>query len=145
MNKLPNKSKLIQKELRATDNRGEIISIIDAEIFNVSIITCENKSIRSNHYHKKDHHFMYVLSGSIDYFYKPVSNSNVEYLEVSEGQTIFTPNMEWHATFFPTNTDLIVCSLNPRDRKTYEEDTIRELLITEENIGEYLERYKSIS
>ena len=53
MNKLPNKSKLIQKELRNTDNRGEIISIIDAEIFNVSIITCENKSIRSNHYHKK--------------------------------------------------------------------------------------------
>ena len=87
MNKLPNKSKLIQKELRNTDNRGEIISIIDAEIFNVSIITCENKSIRSNHYHKRLS-FMYVLEGQIDYFFKDLDTKKISYYKVLK-DTIF--------------------------------------------------------
>lgn len=141
---LPTHSKIITNSLRDQDSRGSILSIVDANIYNVSLINCISGSIRSNHYHKKDYHFMYVLSGRIDYFFRPRNNTNIEYLEVVEGQTIFTPNMEWHATFFPVNTDLVVCSLNPRDQQTYEEDTIRELLITEGNIEDYLERNKSI-
>ena len=66
---LPSKSKLFKNESRNKDERGEIKSIVDAKISNVSIITCNANSIRSNHYHKKDFHFMYVLKGKINYFF----------------------------------------------------------------------------
>ena len=141
MNRMPKKSKLIQKELRATDNRGEIISIIDAEIFNVSIITCENNSIRSNHYHKKDFHFMYVLEGQIDYFFKDLDTKKISYYKVVKGDTIFTPPLEIHATYFPIKTTLIVCSKNPRDQLTYEKDTVRVEFINNQNINKMLEIY----
>ena len=50
---LPSSSKLINNTNRSVDFRGQIKSIVDAEINNVSIITCNSNSIRSNHYHKK--------------------------------------------------------------------------------------------
>ena len=52
--KLPIESKLFKNEIRDEDKRGEILSIVDYNISNVSIITCNEGTIRSNHYHKKD-------------------------------------------------------------------------------------------
>ena len=68
---------------------------------------------------------MYVLKGKIDYFFRKIDVEDVNYLEVNQGDNIFTPPMEIHATYFPIETTLIVSSLNPRDQKTYESDTIR--------------------
>ena len=42
---------LINNIERSKDNRGEILSIVDDKISNVSIITCNEGSLRSNHYH----------------------------------------------------------------------------------------------
>ena len=65
---LPKISKLFSNSKRDSDLRGEILSIVDTKIQNVSIITSNANVIRSNHYHKKDFHFMYVLEGKMDYF-----------------------------------------------------------------------------
>ena len=51
---LLNKSTLINNSIRSKDDRGSIISIVDSEISNVSLITCNANSIRSNHYHLSD-------------------------------------------------------------------------------------------
>ena len=67
---LPKISKLFSNSQRDSDLRGEILSIVDTKIQNVSIITSNANVIRSNHYHKKDFHFMYVLEGKMDYFFK---------------------------------------------------------------------------
>lgn len=138
---LPNESKLFTNCQRDLDIRGEILSIVDAHIQNVSLITCIAGSIRSNHYHHNDYHFIYVLEGEIDYFYKNPRANDVKYLKVNTGDTIFTPNNELHATFFPINTRLIVSSRFPRDQETYEKDTVREKFITPENIYEMLQKY----
>ena len=66
---LPNVSKKIKKIVRSTDTRGSIISIIEERTNNISIINCFSKTIRSNHFHKKDFHFMYVLEGIMEYFF----------------------------------------------------------------------------
>ena len=66
----PTKSRLFKSITRDNDTRGSIVSIVDDVVQNVSLITCNAGSIRSNHYHKKDFHFMYVLDGEIDYFFK---------------------------------------------------------------------------
>ena len=131
---LPLKSTLMLSTSRDKDVRGSILSIVDEKVSNVSIIECEPRTIRSNHYHLEDFHFMYVLSGQIDYFYRNITTKKVEYIEVLEGQTIFTPKKELHATYFPVRTTLIVSSKNPRDQATYERDTVRETLITLDNI-----------
>ena len=58
-------------------------------------------------------------------------------MKIKEGENIFTPPRELHATYFPVKTVLLVSSKNPRDKKTYENDTVREKLID-------LNKYKSI-
>ena len=50
---------------------------------------------------------------------------------------IQSPHKELHATYFPVKTVFLVSRKNPRDKKTYEQDTVREKLID-------LKNYKSI-
>ena len=142
---LPSSSKLINNINRSVDTRGQIKSIVDAEINNVSLIKCNSNSIRSNHYHKKDFHFMYVLKGVINYFFSDLEMNNIKYLRVETGQTIFTPCLEIHSTHFPVDTTLIVSSGFPRDQKTYESDTVRVDFINEENINKFIKEYGQIN
>ena len=51
---------------------------------------------------------MYVLEGEIDYFFGLLNSDKVSYLKVKQGDNIFTPPNEIHATFFPVKTTLIV-------------------------------------
>ena len=134
---------IIPNQERDSDERGSILSIVDACVMNVSIISCKAGSIRSNHYHHEDYHYMYVLSGKIDYFYKMPGDEKLNYLYVRKGDTIFTPAKEWHATFFPINTELIVSSKNPRDQETYEKDTVRNVLIDQNNVHELLRQFRN--
>lgn len=139
---LSKKSKIIKQLIRNKDNRGSIISIFDYKVNNVSIITSNKNSIRSNHYHKKDWHLMYILDGKMDYFYK--QNKEIYYLKLKKGDLIFTPAKEIHATYFPLKTVLIVGSKNPRDQKTYEKDTVRVNFIDMKNIESIKKNAKKI-
>ena len=130
----PTKSRLFKSITRDNDIRGSIVSIVDDVVQNVSLITCNAGSIRSNHYHKKDFHYMYVLEGEIDYFYKELNNDVVHYFKVKKDDIIFTPKNEIHATFFPLRTKLIVSSMLPRDQETYENDTVRVEFINNDNL-----------
>lgn len=129
------KSQKIKNVIRSKDSRGSILSIVDEKVKNVSIITCLPKTIRSNHSHKKDWHFMYVMEGVMEYFF--VSKNKTFFMKIKKGDSVFTPPRELHATYFPVKTVLLVSSKNSRDKKTYEEDTIRKKLID-------LDNYKSI-
>jgi oxalate decarboxylase/phosphoglucose isomerase-like protein (cupin superfamily) len=138
---LPRTTTLFPNVERGADARGGILSIVDEAIMNVSIITCNPGAIRSNHYHLKDFHFMYVLEGEIDYFYKEKDTGEVKYIKVREGDNIFTPDNEIHATYFPIKTRLIVSSKLPRDQESYERDTVRVRFVTNENLQEMLARH----
>tara|TARA_B110000858_G_C17803921_1_gene476833 strand:- start:3314 stop:3736 length:423 start_codon:yes stop_codon:yes gene_type:complete len=135
------KSVIVDSKARDNDSRGEILSIVDDKISNVSIITCYSNTIRSNHYHIKDFHYMHVLDGEIDYFFKEVDSKKINYLKIKKGENIFTPPNEIHATYFPVQTTLIVSSLNPRDSDTYEKDTVRVDFINHDNINNFLKEY----
>lgn len=132
---ISSKSKKINNISRSEDQRGSILSIVDEKVKNVSIITCRPNTIRSNHWHKKDWHYMYVLEGLMEYFF--VNKNKVFFMKIKKGDNVFTPPNELHATYFPVKTVLLVSSKNPRDKKTYERDTVREKLID-------LKNYKSI-
>ena len=137
------KSKKIKNIIRSKDPRGSILSIVDEKVNNVSIITCLPKSIRSNHWHKKDWHYMYVLEGVMEYFY--VIKNKIYYMKLSKGENVFTPPRELHATYFPVKTILLVSSKNKRNKRIYEQDTIREKLIDLNNLKSIKESAKKIS
>ena len=141
---ISNKSIIIKNISRDKDERGGIISIVDDYVKNVSIIYCNPGSIRSNHYHLNDFHYMHVLDGEIDYFFKQIDSDEVQYLKVRKSENVFTPPKEIHATYFPIKTTLIVSSLNPRDQETYERDTVRVEFVNEKNISELLKTYSNI-
>lgn len=56
------------------DNRGIITSLTNLGCKNVSFIVSKKKTIRANHYHKTDWHFIYILKGSFNYYYKKVKS-----------------------------------------------------------------------
>ena len=141
---ISDKSIIVKNITRDEDIRGNILSIVDEEVKNVSIISCNAGSIRSNHYHLRDFHYMYVLEGEIDYFFKKIGSEDVNYLKVRKGENIFTPPNEIHATYFSVKTTLIVSSLNPRDQETYENDTVRVEFVTEENIQLLIQKYSTV-
>ena len=71
----------------------------------------------------------YILDGSfyIDIISKEEKDrqEKINKKIVSEGQLLFTGPMIDHAMFYTKETEILVVSRNPRDQKTYEEDTVR--------------------
>ena len=112
------------------DGRGSIQPLVDLPMKNASLITSRKGTLRSNHYHKTDWHFMYLLSGSFDYYYRPTgSQEEPQRLRIRKGEMVFTPPMEEHATVFLENCQMIVVSRNSRDQESYEADVERVQLI----------------
>jgi dTDP-4-dehydrorhamnose 3,5-epimerase-like enzyme len=118
------------------DARGSIQSIVNFPMKNLSIISSRKGSVRSNHYHVTDWHYMYVMKGSFDYYYRPTgSDDEPSVTRVVEGEMIFTPPMEDHATVFLDDTEMLVVSRNPRDQESYESDVRRVILVDPEKVG----------
>lgn len=112
------------------DDRGSIQSLVNFPMKNLSLITSRKGSVRSNHYHVTDWHYMYVLSGTFDYYYRPTGSADPpKVIRLKQGDMVFTPPMEDHATVFLEDTQLIVASRNPRDQEAYESDVRRVVLI----------------
>lgn len=108
------------------DIRGFIQPLCDLNMKSASLIYTKPNQWRANHYHKEDWHFIYVLKGSFEYYFKKTnSNEKVKKKVVSKGELLFTGNMIDHAMYYLEDTDILVVSKNPRDQKTYEEDTVR--------------------
>lgn len=114
----------------SVDDRGAIQPLVDFPMKNVSLISSVKGSVRSNHHHLTDWHYMYVLSGAFDYYWRPAgSDTTPSVVRVVKGELIFTPPMEDHATLFLEDTELVVASRNPRDQTTYEADVRRLMLL----------------
>jgi len=127
---------LVKLEPPHVDDRGSIQSLVNFPMKNLSLISSKKGSVRSNHYHVTDWHYMYVLSGSFDYYYRPTgSDAKATKITVEAGDMIFTPPMEDHATVFLENTKLLAMSRNPRDQATYESDVRRVILVEPTSIN----------
>jgi oxalate decarboxylase/phosphoglucose isomerase-like protein (cupin superfamily) len=112
------------------DDRGAIQPLVDFPVKNVSLITSRSGTVRSNHYHLTDWHFMYVLRGSFEYLFRPAGSVGTPgRVVVREGQMLFTPPMEEHATIFLDDTTLVVASRHVRDQDVYEADVRRVVLV----------------
>ena len=117
---------IVPLEKPFVDDRGAILPLVDRMMKSAVMIESKKGALRANHYHKTDWHYCYVISGTIEYYYRPTgSTDEPEMLLVKEGQMAFTPPMVDHGMKFPEDTVFLTLSRNPRDQATYEADVVR--------------------
>lgn len=136
------RSKIISNKLIHSDSRGDFLSIIDDKINNISFLKSKKNTIRSNHYHLNDWHYIYVISGSIHYLFKKINEKKINYLHVKKGEVIFTPPMEIHTTYFSQETNMIVANGQNRKKNTYENDLVRFELANLKNVKSVIKKIK---
>jgi dTDP-4-dehydrorhamnose 3,5-epimerase-like enzyme len=127
----------IELEEPFVDDRGSIQHLVNFPMKNLSMIFSKKGSVRSNHSHFTDWHYMFAVYGSYEYHYRPYNSDEPLKLETfKEGEMVFTPPNEEHACLFLEDTLLVVVSRNPRgDQETYEKDVVRMQLIDPDNTG----------
>lgn len=114
------------------DERGGITRILDDDKFSVHsilYITSKAGTTRSNHYHKTDAHWCYLLSGKMDYYEKPVEGGTIEHAALVPGDMVFSDSMIIHTMKFTEDSVFLAFSKNPRNQKDYEADTVRVELV----------------
>ena len=108
------------------DSRGVIQTLADGGVQSVQVITSKATTVRANHYHKTDSHFMYVIKGVMKYFHRPAGETAPpKWLLVKEGQMVFSPPMVEHAVEFLEDSVFLNITGKPRDQGTYEDDLVR--------------------
>ena len=112
------------------DERGFISRIIDQDKFPVRAflyITSKKGTERANHYHKKDAHFVYCLSGKFKYSEKnmKIKNSRLESVILNPGDLVLSEPMYAHSMEFLEDTIFLALTTENRSQEVYEEDTIR--------------------
>lgn len=108
------------------DERGEILPLVDEPMKSAMLIRSRKGSIRANHYHRADWHYCYVLSGSLDYYFRPMGQRERPlHMRVEAGQMFFTPPLVEHAMVFCEDTELVCLAKNARDQASYEADITR--------------------
>lgn len=100
------------------DERGEITNILSGELIQgVSLIFSKKGSIRSNHYHAKDVHWLHVISGEMMYEEQmlPLNKNEKKTFIIGKGSMIKTSPMVAHRTTFTEDTVLLCLSTLPKD------------------------------
>ena len=119
--------KLIKFKPDFKDNRGSITDLFYSENINhvAHIKTEDISSIRGNHYHKKTTQAMYMVKGSLNYWYKQLNEKKSKCVRVKTGEMVVTLPNEVHALTFDEENEFIVFSWGLRGGKDYELDTFR--------------------
>ena len=115
-----------------TDVRGAITKILDngIPIKSILLITSQAGAVRANHYHKKDSHYCYLLSGAMEYSEKPVEGGDIETVILSKGDMVFTPPQMIHAMRFLEPSVFLAMATESRSQEDYEADTVRIELVS---------------
>ena len=121
------------------DDRGMIQPLCDLNMKSASLIISKANTWRANHYHKTDWHYIYVIKGSFEYYFKKTSGlENIKKKVIKKGELLFTGPEIDHAMFYTEETEILVMSKNPRDQTTYEKDTVRVELIKSFEVEDYI-------
>lgn len=113
-----------------TDERGFISRLVDDDSIQfraVLLITSKAGTSRANHYHKKDYHYVYCLSGKFRYSEKNMNKpaSKKESVILKPGDLVLSRPMVAHSMDFLEDTTFLAITTEPREHEKYEEDTVR--------------------
>jgi dTDP-4-dehydrorhamnose 3,5-epimerase-like enzyme len=119
---------------------GSIQNLVLKPMTSVAAIESAAGTVRSNHYHLTDWHYIYVASGSLAYLERPVGSSEIPHPVVfRKGEMFFTPPMAEHAIVFLEDTLIITMAKNVRSHESHEADLVRVSFLTPEIVKHILE------
>ena len=111
------------------DARGDISHLLefDGKVKTALYITSKVGAIRANHYHKKDTHYTYLVSGQFEYWEKVIGDKKalVKKKMINPGDLVVTPPMIAHTMKFTKDSLMVVFTTEKRDQASYEQDTVR--------------------
>lgn len=129
-------TQLVKENLFSTDNlvpldvpfvdvRGSIQNLITNGVESVAVIESKKGSIRSNHWHKDNSHYLYIVSGEIKYSERDLDGSNRKEDIYKSGQMIFTGPNKVHKVEMLSDT--IMISLAPKSNapEDHNQDTVK--------------------
>ena len=119
-----------RKQSQTITSAGEPRRVISNGIKSVLLISSKKGAVRANHYHKKDTHYCYILSGRMEYTEQAVSGGKKESTILEQGDMVFTPALTIHALKALEDSEFLTLATESRGQEHYEEDTIRVNLIT---------------
>ncbi len=90
-----------------------------------AIIDTVAGSRRSSHYHKRDWHYLYVLTGAMEYTERRYGSGTIVKFTVAPGEMVYTGPMVEHWSFFPTDTRMLSISKLSRKHDVHESDLVR--------------------
>ena len=111
-----------------TDDRGTITDIFHlVDMNSACLITNTPGAVRANHYHKQTTQYTYILSGTLEYYSKPVDRDQApESITAVAGDFIISEPNEIHAMRAGADgCTLIAFAQGPRGGEDYENDTFR--------------------
>ncbi|MBU3759953.1 MAG: cupin domain-containing protein [Candidatus Omnitrophica bacterium] len=107
------------------DARGEIHNLFEGHLGHVAMITSKTGTVRANHYHKRDHQFIYLVSGAFEsHSVDTRDTSKRQVLHVKPGDIVETPAFIAHAQKFTEDSVFLAFTTLERESGKYEEDTI---------------------
>lgn len=59
---------------KISDDRGFIQPLCDLNMKSASLIYTKQDQWRANHYHKEDWHFIYVMNGEFEYYFRKTNS-----------------------------------------------------------------------
>ena len=119
-------------EVLADDERGVIEQLDNAtDSSSVLRITSKAGTVRANHYHQKDSHVCYLISGKIRYVERPAADEFAPLTEyiIEPGQLFYTAPMVAHAMEFIEDSEFLAITPRSGDAAEYENDVIKVRLI----------------
>lgn len=117
-----------------SDERGFISRLVDDDTIGfraVLYITSRKGTVRGNHFHKKDAHYVYCLSGRFKYSEKDISkrSSKIESVILKPGDLVLSRPMTAHSMEFIEDSVFLAITTEPREHEKYEKDTVRIKLV----------------
>ena len=108
------------------DARGSLQPLVQRELGAVVVIQSVAGTVRANHFHLNDWHYVYLLSGKMHYYERPIkSDVRPSRIEVTQGQLIFTPSLVEHSMVFLEDSVFIAMGNRDRTPDEYERDLVR--------------------
>lgn len=107
------------------DKNGSIKNLFFAPVNQVAIIESKKGAVRSNHWHKVGWHWLYLISGKMEYFERDLDGSNSITKTIGPGEMVFTGPNKVHKTVFLEDTVMLNFT-GHKTREEHEADIVKE-------------------
>lgn len=107
------------------DERGVIQNLLHCNMNSIAIIETKAGGIRSNHYHKNSDHYIFLISGKIEYFERHINGSNVIKRIYGPKEMFYTGPQKIHKLVALEDTVMLSICTKENDPKSHDDDLVK--------------------